>query len=252
MRQRVCFALAPKVIVHEKQMTPTRQRRSTSPAYPLARPDYNYSLGEHVYDSFVTHGLLEARLLSGCFSRPQRRHGVVNYLHPAHRGWRTWVAHVATRVANRCQLLQAVRSLQSGSRGRAWRAWVASWLEHRLFLSFCARVVKRLRSSVVARAVQSWLSFAEQRRHQMRLIRKSIARLVAVALAGAFAQWNYHGVESGSSLALLRRAINALVRRGQWLAFSTWQTHGREATKRDRLARWALARMRTGAARHPS
>ena len=239
-----------------------RPRRSTTGSMPVIRPDY--SLGEHVYDSFQSsfEGLLPAlrspsEALTGCFSRPKGPgNRVANealtmllYLELL-RGWRTWVEHVAARFANQQQLVQATRAMQSGSKGRAWRTWTASRLEHQLFLAFCTRVVKRMLSSAAARAVHSWLAFAEQRRGAMRLVRKAGARFVAAALAGMFARWNRHGVESGASLALLRRAVGALVRREQRLAFSTWQEHGREAAERHRLLRAAGARMRaTGTAR---
>ena len=235
-----------------------RPRRSTtgSIGYPARRLDY--SLGEHVYDSFQSsfEGLLPAlrtpsEALTGCFSRPRGPwHGVGDkalrtFLHPElRRGLRTWVRHVDARLANQRQLVQASRAMQAGSKGRAWRTWAASRLEHQLFLAFCARVVKRMLSSAAARAVHSWLAFVEQRRRALRLVRKAGARFVATTLAGMFARWNRHGVESRTSLARLHRAVGALVQRGQRLAFSTWQEHAYEAAEHDRLLRRALARMR--------
>jgi hypothetical protein len=238
-------------------VSPPRQRRRTTGS--IGHP-VDYSLGEHVYDSFQSsfEGLLPAlrspsEALTGCFSRPRgpghrfSNAALAAFQHPElRRGWGTWVEHFAARAANQRRLVQATRAMTSGSKGRAWRTWAASRLEHQLFLASCTRVVKRMLSSAAARAVHSWLAFAEQRRHAMRLVRKAGARFVAAALAGMFARWKCHGVESGVSLALLRRAVGALVRRGQRLAFSTWQEHGREAAERDRLLARALARMRAG------
>ena len=163
-----------------------RPRRSTtgSIGYPARRLDY--SLGEHVYDSFQSsfEGLLPAlrtpsEALTGCFSRPRGPwHGVGDkalrtFLHPElRRGLRTWVRHVDARLANQRQLVQASRAMQAGSKGRAWRTWEASRLEHQLFLAFCARVVKRMLSSAAARAVHSWLAFVEQRRRRTRRARR--------------------------------------------------------------------------------